>query len=196
MIQNMLFRFKGDRNYVHGTDLFNGLVTHFGTCSLKNIRFSIHSFIAVLGCRLSVVDVDEQLEPAEVSCVLEADGHEYALSIQADPELDAPLERYDYDETAITSLCVLGEDALTLEGESPHSFIETIVSMNKHMHQQLFPEAKGKWIFTKLELDAYEDVRNQLRLHLKHNFSFKLTKTEILADGVSLGHIYFSLVKS
>ncbi|WP_150048056.1 MULTISPECIES: hypothetical protein [Methylomonas] len=99
-----------------------------------------------------------------------------------------------YDEERVTSQCRIEGDGIWLIGESPFSFIETLVSMNKYLHQQLFPDAVGKWIFTRIDLDQESDAQSGLALLLKHNLNYRLTKSEILLDGKRLGDIYFSLV--
>ena len=68
--------------------------------------------------------------------------------------------------------------------------------MNKHMHQQMFPEAVGKWIFTRIDLEAVCDARENLALDFKHNMNYRLTKSDILLGGNKTGDLYFSLVKS
>lgn len=195
----ILFRFKGTRDYVHGTDAFNAIIALFQDCQIDSIRFSVHDFMRVPKCHIYVAHSDEEatsVKHAEVECLLNVDGEKRFVLIKAAPELEQDIQRYAYDEDAIVDACCMVEDGIKLRQESPYSFIETVVAMNKHMHQQLFAGAEGKWVFTRLELDSYADLRNNLTLILRHNLNMRLTKTEILFDGRRIGHIYFSLVKS
>jgi hypothetical protein len=104
--------------------------------------------------------------------------------------------RYEYDEARVVSLCSIVGDDITLTKKSPFTFIETLVAMNKHLHQRMFPEAPGKWLFTRIDLTVGCDDRENLALRLRHNMNYRLTKSDILVDGRKVGDLYFSLVKS
>jgi hypothetical protein len=67
--------------------------------------------------------------------------------------------------------------------------------MNKHMHQLLFPELIGKWIFTRIDLPLFCDAHEKLALKIQHNMNNRLTKSDIEVDGKKVGDIFFSLVE-
>ncbi len=93
-------------------------------------------------------------------------------------------------------MCVLNGEQIMIQGQSPFTFIETVVAMNKYMHEQLFQGVSGKWIFTRIDLDSNCTARAKLELRFKHNMNYHLTKSDVLVDGVKIGDIYFSLVKT
>jgi len=68
--------------------------------------------------------------------------------------------------------------------------------MNKALVEQLYSEVEGKWYFTRLQLGnniSMSDV-SSLKLDLKSNFQFKLTKSAIIVNDIEVGFIYFSLI--
>lgn len=196
--RQVTFKFKGARNYIQGTDMFNAVISGATGATIENIRFTIHDFVHTPVCQLYSADNKEDLSDVQGICArfqYDENGitHYFALT-ESDGDVNSA-ERHEYDEDRIVSLCALEQDKIILKAYSPFTFIETVVSMNKHMHQQLFPDAPGKWIFTKIDLDAAIDARDNLALQLKHNMNYRLTKSDILLNNNKVGDIYFSLVK-
>lgn len=197
--RQVTFKFKGARNYIHGTDMFNAVISGATGATIENIRFTIHDFVHTPVCQLYSADNKEDLSHVQGICArfqYDENGitHCFALA-ESDGDANSG-ERYEYDEDRIVSLCALEQDKIVLKEHSPFTFIETAVAMNKHMHQQLFPDAPGKWIFTKIDLNTAIDARDNLALQLKHNMNYRLTKSDILLNNNKVGDIYFSLVKS
>lgn len=190
------FEFKGDRDYIHGTDLFNELASRYGY-KISAISFTVHDFVTNPCCLLyesktkSEIDV---LEGIKARASFDLDGEKrYIGLVEGPPENGA---RYDYDESLITKATVIDGDTIRLTSESPYSFIETIVAMNKHYLQNRFEDVAGKWIFTRLELDHVQDARNELSIVFRHNMNFRLTKSDVLINDKKVGEIYFSLLRA
>jgi len=198
--KQIAFRFKGTRDYIHGTDMFNVMMAESRSALTRNnIHLTIHDFVRTSICQLVITTSKESLNEMKdiaARCQLDLDGVTHWIGIAKDGKNNVSGERYTYDESRIISLCSMDGDGIVLDGLSPFSFIETVVAMNKHLHQQLFPEAIGKWIFTRLDLPQFCDVRENLALRFRHNMNFRLTKSEIEVDGRTVGDIFFSLVKT
>lgn len=198
-IRQIEFQFKGTRNYIHGTDMFNAMISAHLNTVVNNIRFAVHGFVHTPICQLHMADSKEALNEVQdirARCQFDANGSTHWLVLtQAEGDASSG-GRYDYDEEQLIALCRIENETISLAQHSPFTFIENIVAMNKHMHQQLFPEVVGKWIFTRIDLDADYDERENLALHFKHNMNYRLTKSDILVNGNKVGDIYFSLVKS
>jgi hypothetical protein len=197
--RQVAFKFKGARNYIHGTDMFNAIITDPTGIALKNIRFTIHDFVNTPICQVFLSDNKDDLNNVHgicARCQYDENGITHWLAL-TEVDSDATLGgRYEYDEDRIVSLCALEQDKIILKEHSPFTFIETVVAMNKHMHQQLFPDASGRWIFTRIDLVTAINERDNLALQLKHNMNYRLTKSDILLNNNKVGDIYFSLVKS
>jgi hypothetical protein len=198
-VKQIEFQFKGERNYIHGTDMFNAMIATHSGIIINNIRFTAHDFVHSPICQLYQADSKEALnniQDIRARCQFDVNGITHWLAL-TQMDVDAtPANRYEYDEEQIISLCRMEGEGIVLTQHSPFTFIENIVAMNKHMHQQLFPDALGKWIFTRIDLVVGCDVREKLALQLKHNMNYRLTKSDILVDGKKVGDIFFSLVKS
>lgn len=193
------FKFKGKREYIHGTDMFNAMLATGPGAGVNNIRFTVHDFVHTPRCNLHLAESKEALNgiaDIRVRCQFDVSGATKWLALTQSEGDATSGGRYEYDEDLLVSLCRTDSDGIVLAQRSPYTFIENIVAMNKHMHHQLFPDAKGSWIFTRIDLSSSIDAREKLALQLKHNMNFRLTKSDILVNGSKAGDIYFSLVKS
>lgn len=189
------FGFKGERNYIQGPDLVNGVLSHFSEAMIENMKFSIHGFINTPYCTLSVYETDPKSHTVQFRGSLSCNGRKLWVEITAQDQLSGTGNRSLYDEGAITSQCNIEDKQVSLIGSSPYSFIETIVSMKKFLLTKLFPPGSSKWIFTAIDLNEYRDLRENLSIKLLHNFQNKLVKSEVLSGDIRVGIIYFSLVK-
>jgi hypothetical protein len=199
-VRQVEFQFKGSRNYIQGPDIFN-VMTDIGypINSLNNIRFTVHDFVRTPICQLYLADTKEALNGVSdirARCQFEANAASHWLGLTQGAGDAVSGGRYEYDEDRIITLCSMEEEGIALAQQSPFTFIESVVSMNKHMHQQLFPDVTGKWIFTRIDLETGCDAQEKLALRFRHNMNYRLTKSDILVNGKKVGDIYFSLVKS
>jgi hypothetical protein len=127
-------------------------------------------------------------------CQFDANGSTHWLAVTEATGDISTGTRTDYDEQSLIDLCHLENDTVNLNQPSPFTFIESLVSMNKYLHQQLFKEVTGKWLFTRIDLNTLCDNRTNLSLQFKHNMNFRLTKSDVLVDKHKVGELYFSLV--
>lgn len=200
----MCFRFKGNRGYIHGPDIFNEMLKEilnlYSKTLVKKIKLVIHSF-ASKQCELIVSDLNEELiKPDKIVAEITMDASDGMLSAYL-VERDSPiLMKYEFDESRIEALCeIVEEGSIRITGDIDYSPVEVAVSMTKQLHNRLFPPpCEDKWIVTCLELFSIfegEGTRG-LAIKLKHNFNKLLTKSEIFSGGELMGYIYFSLIKS
>ena len=73
-----------------------------------------------------------------------------------------------------------------------YSFIEHLVSLNKALLFQIFSEMRGKFYFTKLELNGFIKEFQTIKLCFESHFNFQLMKTCVFVDTSRVGQIYFS----
>lgn len=192
---NLDFCFKGSRTYVHGTDIFNQVIEILkNDFTNENIDLSFHGI-----ARTNIDLVSEKPDNEELVKFAfkysRADGSRNILyAVENGIKIDC---RYEYPEENICELSIVDieNQIVTLEQNSSYSFVENSVALNKHLLENIFPDAGGKWYFTRFQL---KEIPNKnfypLKLILKANFNFKLTKTEIFIDNNSVGYVYFSLV--
>jgi len=189
---NLNFCFKGKRTYIHGTDIFTKLTENH--CGSKKIDIAFHG-ITINNMTFST----DKPENEEVKVTFRAlhDGKKIKyFGIENGLTVDC---RYEYFEDRIvdSSTVDIVEESILLNRHTEYSFIEHIVAMNKSLMETLYPEVNGKWYFTRLQLSESINLSDckSLKLILKSNFQFKLTKTVIFVNEKEVGFIYFSLVQ-
>lgn len=199
--KNLRFCFKGDRNYVHGTDIYNAIIKFIkeeqGLINIRKIDISIHEIIKNnLSAELfNNKDADIEGKPAVVFSFMHTSDKYRLLLSENDQKIDC---RHQYREEDIISSCKIDikNKKIELATESGYSNIENYVAMNKALLKSIYHDVKGKWFFTRLQTDLYEEtsIFRSLTVELKHNFNFKLTKSLIRMDNREIGYLYFSLI--
>ncbi len=188
------FCFKGSRNYVHGTDIYQKIVDLLSNDIEEKFDLSFHG-VAMNNMQLShQIPKDESLIKFVCKYIDKSKNKIMFYAIEIDSKIDC---RYTYLEKDICSLSKVNtvEKVVVLTQETSYTFIENSVALNKYLLETLFPDANGKWYFTRLQLTQLpKEIFYPLKLILKANFNFKLTKTEIYIDNNFIGYIYFSLV--
>lgn len=189
------FCFKGSRTYVHGTDIYNKIIEF-----IKDIKNNESFDLSFHGVAKTNLEVSEQKPDNEdiLKLACKYTDMQKNKRVLYGVENSRKIEcRYEYPEDNICKLANidLEKEEVSLNEPSSYTFVENSVALNKYLLENLFPNINGKWYFTRFQL---KEIPNEnvypLKLVLKANFNFKLTKTEILIDGKLIGYIYFSLV--
>lgn len=196
----LLFPFKGSRTYVHGTDMFNKVCKELTTLHKdappRSLKFIIHRMTSYnLDLTIEENAENTQAGPSVVTLSYEAEGTKYLVRLNENQN-SSPTQRIPYDESRVISLCHLNknEKKISLPGQSPFTFIETIVAMNKALVTAVLPEAPGSWVFCRLESDAAiaDEVSEGIEIIFKHNLGTRLTCSEVMHNGSPIAKIYFS----
>jgi len=192
------FCFKGNRDYVHGTDIYNESVKKLVELSpelITEIDFSIH--------KISHNDLAGYLTENESSFhgesiakfqFMQGAQKRVLYFIETQDKINCS---YEYPEEDIVKASEYDpqKKMILLKENLPFTTIEKIVAMNKALLQSLFEDAPGKWYFTKLKVarQLSESVVD-IKLVFRKNLRFKLTQTEIFLGEEDIGQIFFSLV--
>ena len=194
-VYNLDFCFKGNRTYVHGTDIYNELCNLLeSSMQAKKIDLSFHNIITHNITLTDTKPINEKLIKFICKYIDQSDIKRVLFGIVNKKSIEC---RYTYDEQSICNLSSLSisQEEVLLEVNSSFSFIENCVALNKYLLESIFPNVEGKWYFTRLQMKSLKNINNYpMKLNLKANFNFKLTKTEIYISDVLVGYIYFSLV--
>jgi len=195
------FRFKGSRNYIHGTDMYNSIITYLlrnGYSPVTKINMAMHK-IAKSNLE-GLVLVDSQnvsgYEPiSDFVCTVGDQKYKIILIENDQPVVD----RYPYPEADIIELSDIDKENKTIRLSQKIDFsnIEKVVALNKAIHENVFSDASGKWYFTRLQVEKDLNIYDPEIIEIKiiKNMNFRLTKSEICFDSQKIGYIYFSLVK-
>jgi len=196
--KGLCFGYKGGRDYVHGTDIFNKLAGLFDLDSQTPLSISFHKIIRSPSLLLSYSSRKQDLSEGEGEKVAHGffdKGGErtHFVLAEVDPG-DCPGESRPYDEQSIADRSTIEGQRVLISDLGEYSFIENVVALNKHLLQTLFPDKDGKWLFTRVELEGVPSDDGSIELELLHNLNFKLTKTQVVCGGAPAGNIYFTMV--
>lgn len=186
---------KGDRRYVQGPDMFNAMIETLGGAPLTALRFSIHNDLDQGHIEIAVSEKRDALPKAdERAAWLVCVRGSQKVFVSLSPIHEQPIiERSPYDESRITDRCLIEDDHIVLRDRSDFSFVETIVAMHKNLLQAIFPEAPGRWAFTKLELDQYPIAAEELAVAFTGNLGYRLVKSRVLSKSRPVGSIFFTV---
>ncbi len=191
------FSYKGDRDYVQGPDIFNCVVAEIADEGIEDMKLSFHGLVTHNVCSLFVSDDEDELSSVhdvKAKGYLFGKGQPKYFALSESVSIDRKKVVSNYDEELIRNKAKYSDSKVLFSSSSEYSYMEVVVALTKLMHQKQFPEAKGKWIFTRLELQKNINNYSAIEIDLKHNFQYRLTKSEIVVDGEPVGFIYFSLV--
>lgn len=191
------FAFKGKRQYVTGADIFNATVGRHPPALLRNVHFTIHGIVRSTSCELHESDSPASLDFPEVRARARFDVDRvtrWAALIESTSASTS--RREEYPEDRVTSLCRIKDEHVVLDNKSPFTFIETIVAMNKYLHQKLFGDVGGQWMFTGIDLTLGCNARERIALQVDPRANYRLTRAVILLENKPIGSLFFSLVKS
>jgi len=185
------FCYKGDRKYVHGTDIFTKLLERYE--NTQKIDISFHG-ISIN----NLTFFTQKPENKEITVSFRCLNDTNKIKIFGVQNKSSIKCKYEYLEKNIidNSQVNLNENSIELKTKTKYSFIEHMVAMNKALVENLYTDINGKWYFTRLQLKENIDIADikSIKLNLLSNFQFKLTKSSIIVNNKEIGFIYFSLI--
>ncbi|GGP44977.1 hypothetical protein [Shewanella saliphila] len=189
-----MFEFKGNRNYLHGTDFYLFTVEYAKQNLPQGTRISQLSFrkLAKRQCEL------KSQKPNTGTIV--ATGKFNLIDSTTIPfwwvEGNSVVERrYEFDEDKLVTVAQTTLSPATISMHKPtgnYTCIEVLVALTKKMHNQIAKPNKGKWLFGQLNLTRnlpieYEKAEIRLQSMLHGQFSV----SEVWLDGIFIGQIRF-----
>ncbi|EGK8095013.1 hypothetical protein IO388_000298 [Campylobacter lari] len=194
MTEKLEFNFKENRNYIHGTDIYNAILSSCKDGIVSNFEISFHN---IAYNNLILTDTKpSDLKDLRFICHFTAKDSTIHYLYGIDNPLSKPKLSKPYPEEDITKKATVNHDekSIILDSTSNFTYIEEIVALNKHLLNNIFPQAKGKWYFSKLQLQNIPlEKKYPIKLIFKSNFNFLIIKSEIYFNNRFLGFIYFSL---
>ncbi len=193
------FEYKGQRTYVHGTDIYDSMLgtvrKHFEEYP-RNITGSFHRLLTSNGIfRIYEDQIILDHESYYAFFTLRIRGKTYYAALSATGVQIS--SAYAYDEDKLLEGTSVRNATIKMIVKSVYTYIEQIVAMTKRLHITLYPEVKGKWLFTKIQISNVIDpdlfAGRELAIKSENNFHYKLTKNSINLDAIPLGTIWFSL---
>lgn len=192
------FRYKGNRNYVHGPDIFDAMletVHDYFNNYPNEIRGSFHRFLRNDGM-ISIYDINQSIKDkiiyAIFSIIINEDN--YKVAITASKNLVS--SSYDYDENKVLDTIEYHDDEARMILKSSYTYMEQIVAITKKLHLTFYPLDNKSWLITKIHLiDAIDPAifpGHMLSIKAEKHFHYRLTQNSIFLDDKFLGSIWFS----
>ncbi|MCV3336726.1 hypothetical protein L8T90_01895 [Campylobacter sp. RKI_CA19_01121] len=194
MLKELEFNFKENRNYIHGPDIYNAILSLYKDNIASNFELSFHN-IAHNNLILSDIKPDNLQELRFICNFLKKDSS-FCCLYGIDNPLSKPTLSKPYLEESITENITINytEKSIILNNPSVFTYMEEIVALNKYLLTKLFHEVKGKWYFSKLQFQNIPLEKSYpIKIVFKSNFNFLIVKSEIYFNDKFMGFIYFSL---
>ena len=198
--QKLKFSFKGDRNYVHGTDIFNECTSYFkknlDLSESMSFKMKIKNIIKS-ECVLHVLSSTEKL-PIDIDPCVEIVLNNKEKTIHCFiEEANIPIiDSYNFDENKILKSSKIEGNKIYLKDKNEFSDIENIFIMNKIILSENLPKINKNWFFAMLEIYDLKSFYNSKNLIIEYNqlLAGKYAKSSIFDNNRLKGNIYFSLV--
>ncbi|MCL6419718.1 hypothetical protein [Aestuariirhabdus haliotis] len=185
----MYLKYKGDRNYAHGSDIYN-VMQSLAESSCEASFISTISFRAFARNQCAVVfDKPEQALIAQGKIFRDGVEEQFWLV-----ESDTPItERYPFDEDAIAahSTIIIEERQISLSQRGLFSPIEEVIAMTKLLNYRIEPDVSGKWVFGQLNVKGPLPKHGNLVIRMKSLLRGRFSINEIIVDDEIIGTIRF-----
>lgn len=184
--------YKGNRQYLHGTDIFNAVVAL--TKPRHAVSFRFHRVMRH-PIELVPVDILAKVGRDSAGCyVLSELDETRKIWLFRDAPARKVTRRVPYDEADVVADAAHRVDGIESPGPSPYSFIERSVALNKAMLMKRGDTAGG-WLFTQLDLTRVPAEPRSIELRLTGFLGTKMAKSAIVCDGDPIGHMTFWSVR-
>ncbi|MES2568555.1 MAG: hypothetical protein V4710_00700 [Verrucomicrobiota bacterium] len=192
-------RFKGARQYLQGPDIYNALcdtLAERGWESLEKIDVVFHKMAA--SQLTGRIYLGQDVPASEPNVVFRAVSKGQALTVLLEEGGESIAGRVPYDEEALVARTTLDADQkrISVPATPGYSNIEAFVALNKSLLLRSFPEAKGRWLFARLQMaQSFRHTPfEQFEVRFQGHSNFRITRSVLLGDGRTLGSLYFSLL--
>lgn len=174
--------FKGNRNYLHGSDIYNSID------KIAKERFdgwvSSITFRSIAKNQLELV-WEKPLDKNNVCVTGKITDkvlvkHDFWL-VDTNSSIQ---NRYEFNEKLITdsSLVNLEKREVQLSYHTQYTPVEEIIALTKQLNYTITPVVLGKWLFSQLDITE----------RLNNNGNFKILMRSLLAGKFSINEIYIS----
>ena len=187
-------RFKGDRDYLHGTDMVDAVIGQFDGMSDIAVRIQKIADRPVE----TVVLPDSSNERKNMVAVFSGRLGDKNISIGLrEIEGAASPGRYPYDDRDVVTDAVFDFENQTAEmtWNTNYTPIEQIVALQKALLLGCFADAAVHWYFTRLDVSVLPDRFDKLVLSVTQALGTNLVRSGISLNDNDIGNVYFSGVK-
>ena len=186
--------FRGNRNYIHSTSIYNQLQVHINEFVGKNAwirQLKLNQFFDTQCYATTNLDENDQQVGNFSVQIIDSIIQGF---IVADPSI-AISSREEFDEGYICSKATMLDEGVENEWQVKVPFIDQCVSLTKYFHNELYPLESKKWIYTRLTMQEDTTHLNPKKITIKLNRKLgnRITQSSIFFDEEKCGVIEFSV---
>ena len=194
-MDRLYVRFKGRRNYLSSTDLYEGLVeklsARFPSDTISSIDLVMKKIITHhLNCIWPPMAAVTSDLVASLS-YLRNDTQEFLQMSETNEKI---LERYDFDEKCITDCCrFTSGNTITYSGGTAFRDVYVFVSMAKYLNQLLYKDESVQWLVSRLRFKRLFRQSNDplFSVQMIGNIDPRTTLIRMFENGNPAGEIFF-----
>lgn len=182
--------FKGNRQYLHGTDIFDAVISL--TKPRHGVAFRFHRLMRNPIDLVPIADAGKGADEAAGYYVRYGANGTKRIWHFREAHARRITGRVPYDESDVVSDAIYEADNIESPGPSTYSFIERAVALHKALlRRRENSDGPGAWLFTHLDLTNVPSNPVRIRLKLSGFLGTKMAKSTIECDGEPLGQITF-----
>lgn len=189
----LALKFKGERDYLHGTDIFNTLVELTG--ARDNVSLRLHCVMRRGVEAVPIDDTETNLKGFAGLFLYGKADRLQKIGLRENPTIEVT-GRVPYDESKVIADASIRRQVIECPGPSRFTFIERVIALNKALLLETVTTPRVRWWLTRLDLTRVPSPAGALRLELVERLGTRLTKTSITADGEEVGFVYFTGTRS
>ena len=177
-----------DREYLHGTDIFDELLKLM--TPVDHIKFQLNKIMTsqISITRLYTDGVNRQ----KMSGIFIFNHGNNKIELGLIENGKRIERRYEYDEEEVIREATYSENKAELPSSNKYSFIERLVALNKAMLLRFVEQSSVKWYFTQIDITQIPIHDCALSLSIRQQLGVRLILSNIEANGVNIGNIGFS----
>lgn len=188
------FSLKGSREYVHGTDIFDGLLAYAGDHfdGMKTLDIVFARMIRNTACVWHYSDDSESI-PRDAPCrgqVDHAGGTTYFGLVEQASE--GPRARIEYNDEDVSQRARTEPGCATMPVNPNHTWIENLVALTKRFHVEHHKLTDRKWLFGRLTLVELPSECEIMEVTQDVAIAGRMTRNSVSIDGKSAGKIFFT----
>jgi len=187
--------YKGERNYLHGSDFFNSMSDLAGVLTGEPgyIEKLVFRKFAVHACAISNdSDVDDSTVIGSLRFKsLVSQTHSDWQIIETAQEVTG---RYAFDEDELVTQAEINIQARSAVLPQPTRFtpIEEVIALTKRLNYEISAPRHGKWVFGQLDMKRpLLRPYDRLELHMRNLIQDRFSVNDIILNGEHVGTIRF-----
>lgn len=194
------FGFKGNRNYVHGSDIYPAalhIARELWGRYPDEVMCAFHKPLKSQGIfRLRSGEKEPSSEDIYARFIFSLGESKHELVLNATNQLIKVARPYDEEE--VLRFSEMSARSIRMIVRSDYSYIEQIIAMTKKLHHVVYTDVHDKWLFTKLHIKdriAPEDYcESALEIRAERKVQNILSQCSIFVNDWPVGHIFYSAV--